>query len=207
MARSPQWARRVFRSQIPDGSGESQSNQRTLPRAPSAGSWWTPHPRVWSQRRPLHTSRAIPSPRLGRPPPQLPRDGRQADQVCGGAAGPGLPGLQARVPRARHLGQVRPHVLPRLHRGADSGGWHVPTGRAGMRLGPTGPQPGRHRTDRRPRSTCVRVYVRVRACAYVWCVCLYTCFTCACGVCVYIHVFTCACASVRVQVCVRMHVC
>ena len=41
---APQWARRVFRSQIPDRGGESQSNQRTLPL-----SWWTL--RVWSQRR------------------------------------------------------------------------------------------------------------------------------------------------------------
>ena len=47
---------------------------------------------------PREPSRALPSPRLGRPPP---RDGRQTDQVCGGASGPGLPGLQARVPRAR----------------------------------------------------------------------------------------------------------
>ena len=171
------------RVSFPDSRPQRRVPIQSAHSAPGPLSWWTP--RVWSQRRASHLA----SPRLDRPPPQLPRDGRQADQVCGGAAGPGLPGLQARVPRACHLGQVRPHVLPRLHRGADSGGRHVPAGRARMRLGPTGPQPGRHRTDRRPRSACVRVYVCVRArmCDVV---------------CIYSYVFTFACASVRAYACV-----
>ena len=143
-----------------------------------------------SQRRASspHTSRALPSPRLGRPPP---RDGRQTDQICGGAAGPGLPSLQARVPRARpsmHLGQMRPHVLPRLHRGADSGGRHVPAGRAGVRLGPTGPQPAVIGQVR----VCVRMYGCVHTCVCA-CACITVCVhnnnnnnnnsKCACYVC------------------------